>query len=111
MRVTNKVWTALFALATLFAWATTAFLFFIVKRAPLARGEPLTIPMLANLLPWVSACVSWIKVRKSRRSALADGDTSSVCYSMIFSALAAAYVAVLSIELLLLDVLIKATSR
>ena len=110
MRLSSRLWTALFTLATVMAWATTASLFFILKRAPLTRGALMDIyyPTLSSLLPWLSGWVFWIKIRKRARLPGADRDTAGVCHMMIVATLGAAYVAVFSIEIVLLSVLVRA---
>jgi hypothetical protein len=116
MRSGNSFWNgklvnaALLTLFTLVGWVTAAFLFVLLKRAPLTRGAPIfTYPVvLGSLLPWLSGCVSWIRVRKIAKLGAADGDTAGLCHSIIFSALCTAYVPMVSIGILLLWVLTRA---
>jgi hypothetical protein len=101
--------TALFALFTLAAWMTAAFLFILLKRAPLTRGAPVityfAIP--CSLLPWLAGYVFWIKVRKRAKMGVADGDSANFCYSIIFINLCTAYVALVSVGTVLLWVLTR----
>ena len=101
--------TAFFALFTLAAWVTTAFLFILLKRAPLTRGAPVIayFATLCSLLPWLAGYVFWIKVRKRAKLGVADGGSTNFCYSIIFINLCTAYVALVSIGTVLLWVLIR----
>jgi hypothetical protein len=102
--------TILFVLATLAAWTTAAFLFVLLKRAPLTHGAPginYSIP-LCSLLPWLAGFVFWVKTRKRATIGLADADASNFSYSIIISAVCTAYAAIVSIEIVLLWVLIRA---
>ena len=96
--------TAFFALFTLTAWTTTAFLFILLKRAPLTRGAPVItyFATLSSLLPWLAGYVFWIKVRKRAKLGVADIGSTSFCYSIILINLCTAYVALVSIGTVLL---------
>ncbi len=101
--------TALFAFFTLLAWTTTASLFVLLKRAPLTHGAPITYyAPLCVLLPWLSGCVFWTKIRKRAKLGTADKDATSFCYGIVFNALCTAYVALVLIESLLLWALTRA---
>jgi len=95
--------TARFALVTLLAWTTTASLFVILKRAPLTRGVSIAyyIP-LCSILPWLAGYVFWFKVKKRAKLGIADRDTTRFCCEIIIMAIGAAYVAMVSIDGVLL---------
>ncbi len=99
----------LFVLGTLLACTTMASLFVVLKRAPLTHGDPLTTypTLLGGLLPWLSGFVFWTKVRKRARLSIADRDATNFCNSIIVNSLISAYVAIVSIESLLLWVLTR----
>jgi hypothetical protein len=114
MRLGNDFWNSgpvkalFFALFTLSAGTTEAFLFILVRRAPQLRGAPATTyypALLISLLPWLSGCVFWIKVRKRAKLGKTDRGTAGFCYNIIFLSVLAAYLAVLQIGILLLRVL------
>ena len=98
-----------FALFTLAAWTTTAFLFILLRRAPLTRGAPVItyFATLCSLLPWLAAYVFWIKVGKRAKLGVADRGSTDFCYSIIFADLCMAYVALVSIGTVLLWVLTR----
>ncbi len=100
---------AFFALFTLAAWTTTAFLFILLKRAPLTRGAPVItyFATLCGLLPWLAGYVFWIKVGKRAKLGVADEGSTNFCYSIIFINLCTAYVALVSIGTVLLWVLTR----
>lgn len=102
--------TAFFALFTLAAWMTAAFLFILLKRAPLTRGAPAItyFATLCSLLPWLAGYVFWIKVRKRAKLGVADRGSTNFCYSIIFINLCTAYAALVSIGTVLLWVLTRA---
>lgn len=118
MRLASDFWnrapvnTAFFALFTLVAWTTEAFLFILVKRAPAMRAAPAITyypALLISLLPWLSGCVYWIRVRKRAKLGKADRDATRFCYAIVFNTVLAAYLALLSVGGLLLWVLAKAS--
>ena len=78
--------TAFLLLITLLAWTITAFLFIVLKRAPLTRSAPAAIfcAALCCLLPWLAGCMFWTKVRKRAKLGIADKDATGFCYSIIF---------------------------
>lgn len=98
-----------FAPYTLLAWGATAFLYVLI-RAPLTRGAPLITysALLISLLPWLSGLVFWAKLRKRTKLGTVDPAAAGFCSKVIFNALGSAYLAVLSVEILLLWVLIRA---
>lgn len=100
---------AFFALFTLAAWTTTAFLFILLKGAPSTRGAPVItyFATLCSLLPWLAGYVFWIKVRKRAKLGVADVGSTNFCYSVIFVNLCTAYVALVSIGTVLLWVLTR----
>jgi hypothetical protein len=101
--------TVFFTLVTLLAWTTAASLFIVLKRAPLTRGASATTyyAALCGLIPWLAGCVSWAKVRKRAKSGIADKDATGFCYSIIIAVLISAYVAMVSLETVLLWVLTR----
>jgi hypothetical protein len=109
---TVTVNTAFFALSTLVAWTATTFLFVLLKRAPLTRGASLitNITLLSSLLPWLAACVFWIRVRKRAKLGTADSGTLHLSQKIITTTFLAAYVALINMEALLLWVMTR-TSR
>lgn len=100
---------AFFALFTLAAWTTTAFLFVLLKRAPLTRGASAItyFATLCSLLPWLAGYVFWIKVGKRAKLGVTDRGSTDFCYSIIFGNLCTAYVALVSIGTVLLWVLTR----
>ncbi len=119
MRLASNFWssaslsTAFFALATLLAWTTAAFLFILLKRAPLTHDAPVTTyyATLCTLLPWLAGTLFWIKVRKRAKLGIADRDATSFCYNIIFILLCTAYVAMVSIQTVVLWVLTGGSGR
>ena len=101
--------TALFALMTLGAWTAPTVLFVLLKRAPLIQGAPLitNTALLSSLLPWVTACVFWIKVRKRARLDAAYRQTLHFSQNIITASLLAAYIALINLETLLLWVMTR----
>jgi hypothetical protein len=101
--------TAVFAIVTLLAATTMLSLFVILKRAPLTHRTSATyyIP-LSCLLPWLSGCVFWFKVRKRAKLGIADGGATRFCYDIIIMMVTAAYVAIIQFDGLLLWVLTRA---
>jgi hypothetical protein len=101
--------TAVFAIVTLLPVTTILSLFVILKRAPLTHRTPATyyIP-LSCLLPWLSGCVFWLKVRKRAKLGMADAGATRFCYDVIITMVIAAYVAIVQFDGLLLWVLTRA---
>lgn len=101
--------TALFALSTLAAWTAPTFLFVLLKRAPLTHGALLitSTALLSSLLPWLAACVFWIRVRKRAKLGTTDRETLHLSQNIITTTLLAAYIAILNMEILLLWVMTR----
>ncbi len=101
--------TAVFAIVTLLAATTMLSLFVILKSAPLTHRTPAAyyIPLFC-LLPWLSGCVLWLKVRKRAKLGIADGGATRFCYDIIIMMAIAAYVAIVQFDGLLLWVLTRA---
>ncbi|MGH9535232.1 MAG: hypothetical protein ACRD2E_10260 [Terriglobales bacterium] len=100
-----------FALMTTLALAVEAFLVVLFMRAPVIRGGPAITyypALVICLLPWLSGCAYW--ARASRRAAPGDADRGAprTYYQAVFTIVAAAYLAVLSVSLLLLQVSVSA---
>ena len=103
-------WRTVFSvLMTLLAWTTTASWFIVLRLAPLTRAAPATryYVALCCLLPLLAGCVFWTKVRKRAKLGIADKDAAGFCYSIIFTTLGTAYVALGSIETALLWVMTR----
>ena len=100
---------ALFAIPTLEAWTTTAFLFFLLKRFHLTLDAPLIAysALLSSLLPWLSGLAFWIRVRKRAKLGIADRDATSFSHRIILNIVGAGSGAMLLIEILLLWVLTR----
>lgn len=97
---------ASFALITTLAWVLVAFLFVLRMWDPAIREVPPIryYPVLAVcLLPWLSACACWVRARRGAASGGADRGGPGACYQAVFTVVAAAYLAVLSVGLLLLQ--------
>ncbi|HTZ74307.1 MAG TPA: hypothetical protein VMB47_10335, partial [Candidatus Aquilonibacter sp.] len=82
-----------FMLITLQALSTMAPLFLIIRRGPFAEGAwPLTyFPVLASILPWFTACLSWWRVNKRVKLGVADRESAGFCYSIIILTTGTAY--------------------
>jgi hypothetical protein len=99
-----RVRTIFGVLGTLLAWTASGSLFIVLRLIPLTHGAPGTIysTTLVSLLPWLAGSVFWTRVRKRAKLGIADRDAAGFCYTIVFITVGAAYVALLSIEPVLL---------
>jgi hypothetical protein len=96
-------------IVTLGAAITMLSLFVILNSAPLTQRTSAAyyIP-LSCLLPWLSGCVFWFKVRKRAKLAVADEGATRFCFDVIIMMAVAAYVSIVQFDGLLLWILTRA---
>jgi len=91
---------ALFVLATLEAWTTTAVLFIFLKHLPLTGGllENAYYPTLCSLFPWLAGCMFWFRVRKREKLGAFDREAAKLCYSIMNNIIGITYIVLLVIS-------------
>jgi len=95
---------ALFVLDTLLAWTALTLLFLLLKRAPLTHADSFLIDttLLSSFLPWLTACLFWVRARKRAKLGKIDRETYHFLQIVITNTLVAAYIALMNMEILLL---------